>query len=124
MVGDGVLVRGEFETRLAAACRRCLTPVTVEVRDTVDLLYETLTPDEEIELGGEVYPLPSRGDLLDLMPALREQILLRMPEFVLCGEACRGLCPRCGAELNRTSCSCVPEAAGSPWGALKDLQFD
>jgi uncharacterized protein len=123
-VGEGVLVRGEMRTVLAAECRRCLTPVSVPLEDTVDLLYEPLSDEEEAELGGEVYSLPRQGDNLDLGPAIREQLLLRIPGFVECSEDCRGLCVQCGIDLNTASCECVPEPLESPWGALKNIKFD
>jgi uncharacterized protein len=123
-VGDGVLVRGRMRTRLTQECRRCLAPVAADVEDEVTLLFEPLREDEEEELEGEVYPLPERGDELDLGPALREELILRLPDFVLCSENCRGLCPTCGANLNETTCACVPVEEPSPWSALKNLKFD
>ena len=122
-VGDGVFVRGRLRTTVRLACRRCLSSVEQPVDDTVDLLYQTLGPDDE-EAEGEVYPLPARGDELDLRDAVREQLLLRAPEFALCSEACRGICPTCGADLNQGDCDCVPEQAPSPWDALKNVKFD
>lgn len=122
-VGEGVLVRGRLRTTVRLACRRCLVPVEREVDDIVDLLYEPLGPDDE-EAEGEVYPLPARGDELDLRDAVREQLLLRAPEFALCSEECRGLCPSCGTDRNTGECDCVPEQAASPWAALKNVKFD
>jgi uncharacterized protein len=121
-VGEGVLVRGRLRTTVQVACRRCLTPVEREIDDTVDLLFEPLAEEDE-DAGGEVYPIP-RGPDLDLGEAIREQILLRAPEFVLCRETCRGFCPRCGTDLNAGACDCVPEQAPSPWDALKNVKFD
>ena len=123
-VGDGVLVRGRMYTRVTQECRRCLAPVEAEVDDDVTLLFEPLGDDEEAELVGEVYPLPERGDALDLGPALREELILRLPDLVVCSESCRGLCPTCGANLNETTCECVPVEESSPWTALKNLKFD
>jgi uncharacterized protein len=123
-VGEGVLVRGEMRTVLSAECRRCLTPLSVPLEDTVDLLYEPLSEDEEVELGGEVYPIPALGDRLDLGPAIRELLLLRRSEFVVCSEHCRGLCSQCGTDLNVGACECVPEPRESSWGALKNIKFD
>jgi uncharacterized protein len=123
-VGEGVLVRGGIEVELEGGCRRCLAPVSVRVRDTVDLLYEPLSEEEEAELGGEVYALPARGDELDLGPAIREQLVLRVPAYVQCSEKCRGLCPQCGADLNDTTCECKPSSGESPWDALKKIKFD
>ncbi len=123
-VGEGILVRGSIRTTLDRECRRCVEPVRVEVEDEVDLLFEPLEEEELEELSGEVYALPERGDELDLRPALREQLLLRVPEFVVCREDCRGLCPHCGTDLNRSSCACAPEAEPSAWEALKKIKFD
>ena len=123
-VGEGVLVRGTLRTTVRLACRRCLAPVERVVDEDVDFLYEPVSADEEDDLAGEVYPLPARGDELDLTDAVREQVLLELPEFALCREECRGLCPTCGKDLNEGACECAPEAPASPWDALKNVKFD
>lgn len=123
-VGEGVLVRGTLATTVRQACRRCLDPVERDVREHVDLLFTEPAQGEEEVDDGEVYPLPARGDDLDLTTAVREQVLLQVPEFTLCREECRGLCPSCGANLNDGACECVPEQASSPWDALKNVKFD
>jgi len=123
-VGEGVLVRGTLATTVRQACRRCLDPVERHVREHVDLLFTEPQPGEEEVDDGEVYPLPARGDDLDLTAAVREQVLLQVPEFTLCREECRGLCPSCGANLNDGACECVPEPAPGPWDALKNVEFD
>jgi uncharacterized protein len=123
-VGEGVLVRGRVEALLDLECRRCVKSVPHRVDEEIHILYEPLNEEEEEELGGEVYPLPRRGDVLDLRPALREQILLHVPQYVLCSDACRGLCPQCGTDLNEGACDCVPDEPGSPWDALKNVKLD
>lgn len=122
-VGDGVLLRGRLRATVERECRRCLVGVRQPVDDTVDMLFAPIGEDED-ELGGEVYPLPERGQELDVTDAVREQLLLRAPQYVLCEEACRGLCPQCGTNLNEGSCDCVSEPAPSPWDALKQVKFD
>jgi uncharacterized protein len=122
-VGEGVFLRGRLRTTVRHACRRCLTSVEQTVDDIVDLLFEPLGPDDE-DAADEVYPLPERGDELDLRDAVREQVLLRAPQFALCSDACRGLCPQCGTDLNAGECDCVPVPAASPWDALKNVKFD
>jgi uncharacterized protein len=123
-VGEGILVRGTLAATVRQACRRCLEPVERQVREHVDLLFTEPRPGEEEVDDGEVYLLPARGDALDLTDAVREQVLLQVPEFTLCREECRGLCPSCGANLNDGACECVPEQAHSPWDALKNVEFD
>jgi uncharacterized protein len=123
-VGEGVLVRGRFHAQLAMECRRCLTPLEREVDETVDMLFEPLAEEDEGELGGEVYPLPKRGAEVDLRGPLREQVLLRVPEFAVCKESCRGLCPTCGTDRNQASCECETGPGESPWDALRKITFD
>jgi uncharacterized protein len=123
-VGEGVLVRGTLKTVVRLACRRCLEPVEEPVDAHVDLFF---TPPGEAggeDDDGEVYPLPARGDDLDLTGAVREQVLLEVPEFALCRDDCRGLCPSCGKDLNQGECGCAPAEAESPWSALKNVKFD
>ena len=122
-VGDGVLIRGRLKATVERECRRCLTGVRQPVDDTVDMYFSEIGEDED-ELGGEVYPLPARGQELDVTEAVREQLLLRAPQYVLCDEACRGLCAQCGTNLNEGTCDCVSEEAPSPWDALKQVKFD
>ena len=72
----------------------------------------------------EVYGLPERGLELDLGPAVREHVLLAVPQFVICDEACRGFCPRCGTNLNEASCDCVVEEEDPRWAALRRLRSE
>lgn len=122
-VGEGVFVRGTLRTRVQVPCRRCLAATEHEVDETVDFLFQELE-EEDDDAGGEVYALPPKGVELDLTEAVREQLVLRVPRYVVCREECRGLCPRCGADLNEAPCDCVPEEEPSPWDALKKLKFD
>lgn len=124
-VGTGVFVRGRIHTVLELPCRRCLATTEQVLDETVDLLFEEpMEGEDEQEIEGEVYLLPARGAELDLTDAVREQVLLHVPQYVLCREECRGLCPRCGADLNEAPCDCAPEEESSPWGALKKIKFD
>jgi uncharacterized protein len=62
------------------------------------------------------------GDGVELNEILREQILLAMPIKTVCRDACKGLCPQCGKNLNIAECQCVPIAGDPRWDALKDLR--
>jgi uncharacterized protein len=121
-VGEGILVRGSLRTQVTGECRRCLTEVPADMDVHVDLLFEPVSPEEEDEAAGEVYPLPQRGAELDLSGPVREQIVLHAADYVLCREDCRGICAQCGADRNHTECDCVSEPAPSPWDALKKLK--
>jgi uncharacterized protein len=119
----GVLVSGEVEAELEYACRRCLAPVRRSARVAVEMYFR---PAEESgdEDDAESYLLPPGVAEVSLADAVREQLLLEVPEFVECSETCRGLCPSCGVDLNRGECSCEPERDPGPWDALRKLKFD
>jgi uncharacterized protein len=109
-VSDGVLATGVASARYQAECRRCLKTVVGEARAEFQELYE---PDAR---EGESYPL--KGDHIDFAPLAREALLLELPLAPLCQAACRGLCPRCGADLNAGPCDCPPQDRDPRWAAL------
>jgi uncharacterized protein len=120
--GADVLVRGNVQALAELSCRRCLTPVMHEVDEDLTFLYRSGVQPVEAE-AEEVYPLPERGEL-DLTQAIREHVVLSVPEFVACDEACRGFCPRCGANLNETTCDCRMEEEDPRWAALRRLRSE
>ena len=121
--GGDVVVRGTVQGKAELTCRRCLTPVHHEMDEDLTFLYRSGVQPVEAE-AEEVYPLPERGGELDLTQAIREHVLLAVPEFVACDEACRGFCPRCGANLNETSCECRMEEEDPRWAALRRLRSE
>src|SRR5688500_7729027 len=68
-VGEGVFLRGTVSGTLRLPCRRCLAETEHRLDETVDFLFDEIRDDEEEEMEGEVYPLPERGDELDLTDA-------------------------------------------------------
>jgi len=125
--GHDVLVRGRLEGTLNLSCSRCLTPFNFPVSTDFDLL---LAPgpapmgevDEELtqaDLDVDFYT----GEVVDLEKILREQVLLTLPLKPLCSENCRGMCPRCGVDLNQETCSCPAEESTSPFAMLKNIKL-
>ncbi len=123
-----LLVRGSLEGRLQGECRRCLDPVSLPLREEVALLWQA--PDALAEVGegrtgeDEIRPLEPGATSLDVGGVLREELLLRVPRWLVCREACAGLCPRCGVNRNQEECSCTQEDADPRWDALRGLTFD
>jgi uncharacterized protein len=121
--GGDVIVRGEIEGTVRAACRRCLEPVATSFREPVTLLFRPGLEGEAVDRE-EAYTLPTRAREIDLGPAVREHALLAVPEYLLCRAECAGLCPRCGADLNRGPCGCTSEEMDERWAALRRLRSD
>lgn len=117
---------GHVSTVLELECGRCVEPFPLPVDVSFDLLYlphgenagEGELEIEEDDLSTAFY----RDDMIDLGQLMREQFYLALPMKPLCDEACRGLCPHCGTNLNQSSCNCVSQWVDPRLEALRALK--
>lgn len=123
--GDAFQVIGRAVTRLEMACSRCAEEFEVPVDARFELRY---VPD--VSAAGDTEREISDDDLatsfyregaIDVIEMLREQFQLALPMKPLCAETCRGLCPECGVNLNRTECGCHPVWEDPRLAPLKGL---
>lgn len=106
--GDGrFYLSGRLDGSVDMECRRCLGPAKVDVAGELHVLFTEVGNEDEDD--PDVYPISTRADTLDLRPAIREQWLLEVPSLALCTPDCKGLCPRCGADLNSGPCGCAAQ---------------
>lgn len=108
---------GALETAIEGNCRRCLVPVRAGVRVEVGALFA----EDDAADDPSTYPVPPGAGELDLGTMVREELLLGAPAYLQCREDCRGLCARCGKDLNDGPCSCEPEP-DPRWDALRALR--
>jgi uncharacterized protein len=122
---QGILADCQFEATMALECGRCLEPATVPVSGR---FQEEFAQAVDVRSGA---PLPESPDVdafvidenhyLDLGEAIRQSVLMAAPLQPLCRPECRGLCIRCGQNLNEGDCVCEPSLADSPFYALQEL---
>lgn len=119
-------VEGDIETTAQIECSRCLQPVEKQLKFPFRAVFVTgefYSQAKETELRGEDLEVAVfAGDRIDLTELAREQILLELPEQIFCGETCKGLCDKCGANRNLVNCSCAENDIDPRWSALKNLQ--
>ena len=103
------LVTGSVCGKVSTRCGRCLAPLTLEIRnDHVELCYarSDITAEE-----------------VDISDDVRDELLIELPMNPLCKEDCKGLCPVCGADLNKKKCRCKrPE--NPVWSALDGIELE
>ena len=117
---------GTITTAISRECTRCLEPV----RGGLKFEFETSFLDaEEVDAKAEVEVSPEDLDVslvedgkVSLADIVREQILLALPIQTFCRQDCRGLCQKCGANLNLIDCKCPGEDVDPRWAALKNLK--
>ena len=137
-LGRKVLVQAKATVPLRGQCRRCLKPVSLD--EQIDLLRSYVPADQiraqhehrggtDVARGasfdaGAVDEESYEGKEIDLKPAVREQVLLQIPGSALCREDCKGLCPKCGKDLNEGDCGCDRAVLDPRWAVLKGLQLE
>jgi uncharacterized protein len=101
----GVLaMRAELDAKLLCSCARCLAEFERDISQTIEVL---LSEDEAAEDDPEYYRV--EGAAIDPGAIIVTELILREDARMLCREDCRGLCSRCGADLNEGDCGCGPE---------------
>ncbi len=96
-----------ISTNLHAVCDRCAAPFERRVSWPVHaVLTRSLEREDEAD---EWTFLLQEGDKADLDEILTTAFVLNMDSKLLCKPDCKGICPRCGKNLNEGACSCRPE---------------
>ena len=100
-----IRLEGKGTITVLIPCSRCLenvkVPISIEISEEIDM---KLTDQERIESLDESSYIQDKQ--LDTEKLLHNEILIRWPMRVLCKEDCKGICSRCGANLNQGSCDC------------------
>lgn len=123
-----VFFNGEVTATLDLSCSRCLKQFEMGIKEDVMAVFmprasmsavvdevEVTQEDVDVQLYDE--------DELDLFGPAHDQVALAVPMRPLCAESCKGLCPRCGHDLNEGPCGCAEPVGDSRFAALKKLKF-
>ena len=103
----GVLeLTGEISTTLHAVCDRCATPFTRGIRIP---LSAVLVPEAELEQAEDEWVFAIRDGCADLTDIITTAFVLNMDSRLLCSPDCKGICFRCGKNLNEGPCGCKKE---------------
>ncbi len=108
LVSQRLVVQGSVSAKLEMECIRCMGFFSTTVQDSSFL---------------RAYEIAEDTEYVDVTEDLREAALLQFPSFPVCREACRGLCPQCGKDLNQGSCACKKPDAINLWKALDILDI-
>lgn len=87
--GNDIFVSGDIKGNMALRCSRCLDEYKSDFEKTIFLQL----------------PVP-KEQVLYITDNVREEIILEYPVKPLCREDCKGLCARCGKNLNEGNCNC------------------
>lgn len=106
---DQIKVKGKIKTSISLRCVRCLENFEQKVNSRFDVV---LFPASLIHINNphlsddDMEYIFYDGNKIDVEKILIEQVNYFIPFNPLCQEACKGICPVCGVDLNYESCKC------------------
>ena len=113
--GDTVNVTGTARANVTSRCARCLEEVHLSMSAPLDANFaREPDPDDPDQYRFEGYEI-------DLTEAVKDALVLELPFRFLCREGCKGLCPKCGTNLNTGSCMCPKEDDENPFAVLRSI---
>lgn len=116
--GEGFTLKGVLSSAVKMNCTRCneefIEPFSVDFNERFLRI-----PESEAE---ELECYSYTGETLRLDKMVQDLVLLNAPQYGVCREDCKGLCPVCGTNLNLTQCSCQSEDDDNPFAKLKGLK--
>ena len=101
-----LMMTGDLTTTIHGTCDRCCSPFDREIHFPIDVVLVTEMANEENE---DEWVFPLEGDSADLDDIVRTVFVLNLDSKLLCKEDCKGLCYRCGKNLNEGPCLCEKE---------------
>ncbi|MDD4188710.1 MAG: DUF177 domain-containing protein [Eubacteriales bacterium] len=113
--GGELLLQADLDTVYSSACDRCAEPMESQIALKVE---EEIVTGDKAE-ADEIYVYD--GKYLDIGKIIMDNILLKLPMKQLCKSTCKGLCPKCGCNLNEKQCNCGDGDANMHFGVLKNI---
>ncbi|MGA2623056.1 MAG: DUF177 domain-containing protein [Bacteroidota bacterium] len=119
--GRQLYLQADVRTSGLFQCDRCVEEFEHNVSASFSVLYVYDGLDAGRSTDDEVRVISPETPQLDLADDIRETVMLSVPLKLLCKENCKGLCPHCGVNLNRRTCSCEDENVDGRWESLENF---
>ncbi len=101
-----LMMTGMVRTTIHGVCDRCASDFTRDEEIPINVVLVTELSNEENK---DEWVFPLEGDSADLEDIIRTVFVLNLDPKLLCKEDCKGLCCRCGKNLNDGPCNCQKE---------------
>ncbi len=118
---DHILLRTSLSVHKHCECDRCLKQFDREFFNEYHMFYIHDIINKHLYDEDVVTVIRKDQDFIDISNDVREYAMLAIPMKNLCKEDCKGLCPRCGKDLNTEQCTCEIEKIDPRWLALKEI---
>ena len=116
---DEIHLVADVDFSIIDNCSRCLEPVEVPMSYTIDGFLVSEGFDEDSFEDYDAFIVDT--DEVDLVKIIEQTLDFNLPHKVLCKEDCKGICPKCGKDLNDGECGCQTEEIDPRLEVLKEL---
>ncbi len=111
----------KIEANAKMVCDRCNDEFNGLLTNSFKITY-LFEKVEEVSDDLNIKYISHEIDRINLSKEVTEYCELSLPMKKLCSEDCKGLCPKCGVNLNEKQCECKVEINDSIWEPLKKLK--
>jgi uncharacterized protein len=115
-----IVLKVDVKVDLKCECDRCTAEFIQEINPVYKIVY-IFSNIKGMEDANVIYLHPD-ADKINILPEIRDYVLLHVPMKKLCNEECKGLCSKCGQNLNEDTCKCEGENNDSRWLPLQELK--
>ncbi len=116
-----IVLNAELNLEANYQCDRCGKDYKTKVQNSYQMVYLFWDEPENNESFNLIY-LPIDADKINIANDVRDYALLAISMKKLCKEDCKGLCPRCGKDLNEGKCNCIEKETDPRWEPLEKLK--
>ncbi len=114
------LVEGSVDLKFKTVCDRCLTEVSTPL--SISFHRVVTSPELQTEEDEEIDDLSCmEGYQLNVETFMYHEILSSWPAKILCKEDCKGLCMKCGQNLNTKDCGCDTFVPDPRMAVIQDI---
>ena len=120
-IHNQIILQADITVEAKFNCDRCTAEFESVLKSSYKMVY-LFSSEYENNDDISVTFLSPEADKIILDNDVRDYALLSVPMKKLCKTECRGLCPRCGKDLNVEQCSCNKEVIDERWLPLMELK--
>jgi uncharacterized protein len=116
-----LICRGKVKTLAKLECSRCISVYDQPITSNMDFVIDFGESPQELKEEDNYFVVDPSSGFFQIDSLVRETIILSLPLKPLCSEDCKGLCPICGTDLNKSRCNCERKESDPRWEKLKGL---
>lgn len=121
--GRKIEISGNTKVTLLFSCDRCLKEVSVafalDFHRAIDFENLSDTPEDALEVSSYV-----EENMLDVDAFIANELFLAWPSKTLCNASCKGICKKCGKDLNEGDCGCEQTELDPRMAAIRDIFYE